>query len=314
MINKTDISVVIPLYNKAPHIAKAIESVLQQTVKPFEIIVVDDGSTDDGYSVAEKFTNNNVRCIRQSNQGESAARNRGVNEARGQYIAFLDADDWWLPHHLYTLTELMIQVPDAILYSTSHLIERNGETYIPRSSYTAGWMGLVDNFFERYSIGLSLVNSITACVSRSELIVSGGFPQGIRRGPDIICWVKLALRGKVAHAEIPTAVYYQDAVNRTGKLRETEAPGSLQYLSELLRLNNISQNQRKGIERLFDRISFFTAAGFQIQSDEAGVNAIRKLAFSTGRYMVATEIRLISLIPPGLLYWAKRFRHRKMVK
>lgn len=306
------ISVVIPLYNKGPHIGKAIESVLLQTVKPIDIIVVDDGSTDEGGAVVEKYVDQGVRHITQINQGVSAARNFGVRVAKGEYVAFLDADDWWLPSHIETLSYLVMNFPKASLYSTAHIIERGGRQYKPKSTCSEGWSGYVDDFFSNFSVGLSLVNSITACVNRTDFIAVGGFPVGVSRGEDIVCWAKLALMGKVAHAEVATAVYFQDAVNRTDKLREVEPPSSLKYFSNLLRSNNLSWVEQKGIKRLFERMAFFTAAGFRMQGDRVGVAAIRKLAFSSGLYLVGVVIGLLSFIPSSFLYWARSLRHPRV--
>ncbi|BCX12974.1 MAG: hypothetical protein KatS3mg067_1912 [Thermosynechococcus sp.] len=141
------ISVVIPLYNKGPHIAKTLDSVLAQTVPPAEIIVVDDGSTDDGPEVVRRYLDRGVRLIQQANDGVSVARNRGVEEAACEHVAFLDADDWWMPNHIETLARLIQQYPQAGLYSTAHLIYRDQIYVRPRSSYADGWVGLVDDFF-----------------------------------------------------------------------------------------------------------------------------------------------------------------------
>jgi len=303
-------TIVIPLYNKALHIAQTLDSVLAQTVPADDIVVVDDGSSDGGAEIVLTYAHRGVRLMRQPNQGESAARNTGVEAAITDYVAFLDADDWWLPNHLEVLQKLALSHPSAALLSTAHLIRRSDRFYCPRSSLAEGWSGLVQDFFCTYAQGLSLVNSSTACVRRSALISTGGFPVGVRRGPDIITWINLALRFPVAHTHIATSVYNQQAVNRTDALRETEAPGSLKYLARLLHDASLDDNQRRGVGILFDRIAFFTAAGFRLSGDSTGFAAIRHLSYACGQYKIAAAIAGLALVPVGVLQAAKDFRHR----
>lgn len=97
------ISIVIPLYNKEKQIAHTLQSVFAQTFQDFEIVIVDDGSTDNSVMEVKKFDDPRVLLIQQSNAGVSAARNRGIEEANGELIAFLDADDEWMPEFLQTI-------------------------------------------------------------------------------------------------------------------------------------------------------------------------------------------------------------------
>ena len=119
----SQISVVIPLYNKAAEIERALRSVVEQSLSVGEIIVVNDGSTDSSKEVVERFIaahpDASIRLINQKNSGVSAARNRAIEEAKGSYIALLDADDWWLPNYIAEVCRMMEYYPDADAYSTA---------------------------------------------------------------------------------------------------------------------------------------------------------------------------------------------------
>jgi glycosyltransferase involved in cell wall biosynthesis len=112
-MDSISISVIIPCYNGARFLRDTLQSVLVQTLPPLEVIVVDDGSTDDSAAIAESY-GPPVRVIRQSNQGESVARNRAISEARGEWVAFLDADDLWLPEKLAAQAKLMTPAVGAV--------------------------------------------------------------------------------------------------------------------------------------------------------------------------------------------------------
>ena len=115
------ISVVIPLYNKEKSIAHTLKCVLNQTYRDFEVVVVDDGSKDNSAAVVEQFEDKRIRLVRQKNGGVSAARNRGIAEARGEYVAFLDADDVWKQNHLESITNLIHQFPKSKAWATCYV-------------------------------------------------------------------------------------------------------------------------------------------------------------------------------------------------
>ncbi len=303
------ITVVIPLYNKAPHIVKTLESVLAQSSRPKEIIVVDDGSTDGGSDLVAPYVERyGVRLIRQENAGVSVARNRGVSEANSDYVAFLDADDYWLPQHIEVLRKLIVSYPRAALFSTALFMECGGSRYRLRPSYENGWMGLVDDFFVRYANDLSLITSITACARKCDLLEVGGFPVGVRRGEDIICWINMGLKFPVAHAEIVTAVYYQDAVNRTNHLREAEPPGSLRHIAELLKNKKLRKDQQKGLTTLFDRIAVYEASERKANDDVEGLKAIHRLALLVSRHRIVVMTTVLMWMPRELIQWMKKIR------
>ena len=308
----TSISTVIPLYNKERHIAETLISVLAQSRPPDEIVVVDDGSTDGSAEAVRPFLTRGVKLVQQANKGESAARNAGIAAATSEYVAFLDADDLWHPSHVAVLQQLIEQFPHVGLLSTLHEIRFGGHVFLPRSPFTRGDMVLVDDFFGSMARGLSLVNSSTACAKREALVEIGGFPVGVRKGPDIITWIRLARRFGMAHAAEVTAVYNRDATHRVSLLRESEAPGSLLYLRDLIEHGDLRDTEEASVGVLFDKISFYCAAGMKRDGDVHGVKTIRALAIGLRRWKLAAALTSISMTPAFLLAIASRFRHRKI--
>jgi glycosyltransferase involved in cell wall biosynthesis len=124
------VSVIIPTYNRARFVGQAIQSVLDQTFQDFELIVVDDGSTDNTRTVVEEFTDPRIRYIHQENMGISGTRNTGIRNARARYIAFLDSDDIWLPRLLESQVAILNSNPDLDwVYARARAISANG---VPR--------------------------------------------------------------------------------------------------------------------------------------------------------------------------------------
>ena len=141
---KSDISVVIPLYNKEKEIARTLRSVLAQTSQPLEIIVVDDGSTDGSAARVEEIGSPLIRLIRQENRGVSAARNRAMQEACGEYAALLDGDDTWEPGYLAEIERLIAAYPGCGAYATSFNVD-DGHHLTPGD--TPQTEGVVDFFY-----------------------------------------------------------------------------------------------------------------------------------------------------------------------
>ncbi|MFN4270492.1 MAG: glycosyltransferase family 2 protein [Thermosynechococcus sp.] len=304
------ISVVIPLYNKAAHIGHTLESVLQQTSPAAEVIVVDDGSTDGSAAIVQKFTGRGVRLIQQTNQGVSAARNRGVAAATQPYVAFLDADDEWLPEHLATLQKLIRDFPAASLWSTFCVVRRNVKYHLPPSPFSSGWRGIVDPFFEAYAKGLSIVNSSTCCVRKEHLLAVGGFPVGVKLNEDYIAWCKLALRFPVAHEATVTAIYNQDAENRCGEPQKLSIPASLPFLVELLHSQETPSRHYGGIRACFQRIALATLTNAKIQHATVNVMTLLRLAWWGKCYKTMAALALLSVLPRGLLNQIKSLRHQ----
>jgi glycosyltransferase involved in cell wall biosynthesis len=203
-------SVIIPLFNKAPYVAKAIGSVLSQTFADYELIIVDDGSQDDSFSIAAKTVEGHGNCqvIHQENAGVSMARNNGVACSRGDYLCFLDADDWWAPTFLERMDWLIREYPDAGIYGTNYFYVKNGRQ---RVCVTTGETGYI-NYCKVYSEKLQMpLTSITVAIPRQCFVAMGGFKPSLKVGEDFDLWIRIALQNRVAFLNEPLAYYNQDA-------------------------------------------------------------------------------------------------------
>lgn len=200
-------SIIIPLYNKEAYVRKALESVVAQTYRDFELIIVDDGSTDNSMEVVRglKIEDRRLKILTQGNSGVAVARNNGVAVSKGEYVCFLDADDWWEPTFLEEMDRLIMEYPDAGLYATNYVYYKPGKTHVALD-LGRGYM----NYPEAYLHGEMPVTSITTCMPRRVFDEMGGFPVGIKLGEDFLLWAKTALHYKVAYCEKPLAYYNND--------------------------------------------------------------------------------------------------------
>lgn len=214
-------SVIIPLYNKASYVSKAIESVLSQTYPSFELVIMDDGSKDDSFEVALNAIRGHNRChiYKQKNAGVSMARNNAVSHSQGDYLCFLDADDWWDPDFLMEMSKLIEEYPNAGIYGTSYVIvnETKHKTRVSpigiEPSFERGYI----NYCQVYAKTLAMpLWTGAVCMPRKVFDEMGGFPKGIKMGEDFLLWIHVAMKYKVALLNKPLAYYNQDvdAANR----------------------------------------------------------------------------------------------------
>lgn len=208
-------SVVIPLYNKASYVAKAIGSVLAQTFADYELVIVNDGSKDNSAEIAEKAIagQQNCKLIRQENAGVSVARNNGVAASQGDYLCFLDADDWWEPTFLEEMSKLIEEFSKAGIYGTNYTIvnETKKKTRVAPIGVDAGFEKGYINYCQVYAKTLAMpLWTGAVCMQRTIFNEFGGFPKGIKLGEDFLLWIRIALKYKVAFLNKPLAYYNQD--------------------------------------------------------------------------------------------------------
>ncbi len=249
-----EVSVVIPLYNKAREIGRCLQSVEEQTRPPLELLVIDDGSTDDGAAAVNSQQDPRIRLITQTNQGTAAARNRGIDEAKGDRVAFLDADDEWKPEFLETVDGLSQRFPDAGIWATAYaeLAEANGAPVQHRfaglPSDPAG--GLLDDFFASM-YRFPPVCSINAMFPRHVFEKVGRFPVGQTLAEDWDMWTRIALHYPVAYHPRVAAIYHTHAENRATQNRAFDGQDTalLRSLQSALNADVFPYTSRASVKR-----------------------------------------------------------------
>jgi len=194
------VSVIIPTFNRGWTITEAIESVLIQDGTPFELIVVDDGSTDATGQILDRY-GEQITVIRQQNQGVSNARNAGIRVARGGLIAFLDSDDYWLPAKMITQVEFFKTHPDAWICQTEEIWIRNGQRVNPKERHRKR-SGMI--FYE--SLALCLVSPSAVMMRRELFDVIGCFDETLPACEDYDMWLRVSSRYPVFLIDTPLIV------------------------------------------------------------------------------------------------------------
>ena len=251
-------SVVIPLYNKEKEIKRAIDSVLNQTFRDFELIVVNDESTDNSLSVVESIQDSRITIISQENKGEFGARNTGIINSHAPYIAFLDGDDEWKPEYLETICSLTIKYPEAGLYCTSraNITDENTIVYHHTSGFQEGDDGIIPSPFGSFAndhlIPMTCSSSVIPKKVLEELTL---VPEVRGGGYDLACWGRIFISYEVAYAAKTLVILHQEGENRLNYV-----PSNMQLdehpLTQMLHNlpTNIIENypHRKDIENTID--------------------------------------------------------------
>jgi len=210
-------SVIISLYNKAAYVEKAIRSVSVQTYQEFELIIVNDGSTDNSVEIANYLIATLApplggwRVVSQSNQGVSTARNNGVKAAKYDYIAFLDADDWWEPTYLEEMKTLIEEYPTAGIYGSGYYIVKNGNKRVAPIGIEPTFKKGIINYCQVYAKTLCMpLTSISVVITKKIFESEKGFKPTLKLGEDFDLWVRIAMKYPVAFLNKPLANYNQD--------------------------------------------------------------------------------------------------------
>ncbi len=203
-----EVSVIIPTYNSARYLTAAVESVLDQSFRDFEILVIDDGSTDHTEQAMASY-GSPVRYIRQQNSGVAAARNHGIRESRGRYIAFLDADDTWLPHKLERQLGELVTRPDYRACFSAFFVVDGALNLLGISHGSRSDIG-VEELLTRGNVVGSICSVLCA---RSLLEITGSFDSALSQCADWDLWVRVAIHTRFHYVDEPLVTYRQHATN-----------------------------------------------------------------------------------------------------
>ncbi len=209
------ISVIIPLYNKAAYVRRCVASIQVQTMRDFEVVVIDDGSTDTSYEDFRRATADDprFRIIRQANGGVSRARNAAIAECRADWVAFLDADDEWTPGFLRSILGAIEQSPAAVVVGSAFkVIQDEQREFIRRARFASNTsVGIAEFFHSWAQLGNCPLFIGASAAKRSELQAIGGFVPGMNLGEELLVFIRLLDRGKLAYVTKPLATYHLSA-------------------------------------------------------------------------------------------------------
>ncbi len=240
------ISIVIPLYNKQEAIKKTLASVISQTYTDWECIVVNDGSTDNSVQVVESIIRDNksynIRLYNQLNGGVSKARNTGVRESNGDYVAFLDGDDLWEPTYLEELYKLISDYPNAGIYGIGYGRIINGVKYPVTTKLVDEFRGIVSSVWED-NLMLYWTSSNTCCKSKIVL-----FDENLTHGEDLDVWLQLMHNGSAVFYNKILAYYVFDAENRA----MNKVPPIQKHIVSVIPLYNQFRKENSSFRKSFD--------------------------------------------------------------
>ncbi|MBR3925137.1 MAG: glycosyltransferase family 2 protein [Akkermansia sp.] len=298
------ISVIIPLYNKKAYITATLQSVLRQSYPHFELVVVNDGSTDDSPQAVETMQDNRLRLIHQPNKGVSAARNQGIRVARNEYIALLDADDIWEPDCLQTLAQLADKYPDCDIFACNYEFKQQDgsvrPTIIRKLPFTEE-DGVMSNYFEVAACSHPPICSSSVMIRKEALRSIGGFPEGLSSGEDLLTWARLACRYRIAYSRRVCARFVStpsgSAISKVRQRRRGDDP----VADELFTLQKQNPHVARGLKQYIHR--WFRMRGIvALEADEPRVAcsyALRGL-MQGGKIREFAPLLALSLLPAGV--------------
>ena len=294
-------SIVIPLYNKEKYVAQTLQTVLKQNFSDFEIIIINDGSTDSSAKIVQGFSDTRIKYFSTENQGAAEARNLGIEKSTSPYIAFLDADDLWLENHLEELKNLIERFPNAGMYANRYqLIFKKGNTYQPSFFGIADdYEGVVKDYFAA-SLHYAIASSISIAVPKSIFAEVGNFKQYISSGQDTDMWIRIALHSKIIIGNKLTSSYLHFI---EGSLSKTA------ILEKKIKRFDEYQDQEKSNPSLKKYLDLYRME-YAMQYKMAGASEVSKSLYKQiSKANLSFKSKALYILPKGLLQLLLEVKH-----
>ncbi len=291
--NSIQISIVVPVYNKAKYLSKCIDSIINQAYKYFEIILVDDGSTDNSGKICDTYSDKypNIKVFHKQNSGVSAARNYGIERAAYDYIAFLDSDDYWDQGFLSEIVMLISKYPDCGMFSTGFYYVRK-DKIISNNNILIGDY-IVDNYF-KHSLEHTFVNSSNVVIKSEILKQIGMFPVGMIDAEDLYTWAKAASVCKCAYSN--KKLSYYNLISEGWRMRKNRKDIDGYSFTQLI---DKDPYKKKYLSLLAYRKSvYYLINGFRSEADKQIAPFLKGNIFSSNMI----RYRIFRLLPQRYIY------------
>ncbi len=266
-------SIIIPLFNKENYVKDSLKSILCQSFSKFEVIIVNDGSTDASLEVVNTFKDSRIKILNQENQGVSVARNKGIKHSKGVFVAFLDADDYWYPNHLEELYETICLFPKQSIFCMNYKKEIK-KGIIKDTAFSvqlAEKHTLIKNFFTASKLD-SIATPIAISINKAFLEKKGFFfDENIKSGEDIDLWIRMALNYTFIFNKKPTALYKMTVKNSLSKKRK-----STDEFMKVIDKHKNYENAYKGLKQYLDLNRFSIALEYKMQKEITKYRLLRR--------------------------------------
>ncbi len=271
-------SVIIPVYNKARYVEKTIYSVLNQTNKNFELIIINDGSTDNSYDVLNEIIDNfkskfsinqnNIHVYNQLNYGVSTTRNKGAEFAKYDFLAFIDADDWWEPTFLEEMHKLILDYPDAGMYGSAYYKIKNGQKIKSEIGFRSDFKRGYADYFEVYQNNFYYMPVCigSSVISKNTFFEAGGFRGFLKCGEDFDLWIRIALKNKIAFINKHLFCYNQDVDINHRAMNNKLHPAESNFL---FHTSDYSEYEKSNINLkiLFDKFRTYSLLQYYVDTN-----------------------------------------------